>query len=166
VFQAIKWAGVAYLVLLGAQAIRSAIRGQYPPLDGDEASGAKAALVGWRQGFVSNITNPQGPRLLPGRSAAVPRARRGPWLAAGVRLESRRLVAGLPARPHRVPARRPPAAGALPGPPRPGRHHRHGAPGLQRPPGRRAPLNNCSLPARIVDPRSTPTHVIFRISII
>ena len=28
VFQAIKWAGVAYLVLLGAQAIRSAIRGQ------------------------------------------------------------------------------------------------------------------------------------------
>jgi threonine/homoserine/homoserine lactone efflux protein len=33
VFQAIKWAGVAYLVLLGTQAIRSAIRGQYPPPD-------------------------------------------------------------------------------------------------------------------------------------
>ena len=59
VFQAIKWAGVAYLVLLGAQAIRSAIRGQYPPLDHDEAPGAKAGLAGWRQGFVSNITNPK-----------------------------------------------------------------------------------------------------------
>jgi threonine/homoserine/homoserine lactone efflux protein len=59
VFQAIKWAGVAYLVLLGAQAIRSAIRGQYPPLAGDEVSGAKAGLAGWRQGFVSNVTNPK-----------------------------------------------------------------------------------------------------------
>ena len=59
VFQAIKWAGVAYLVLLGAQTIRSAIRGQYRSLDGDEASGAKAGLAGWRQGFVSNITNPK-----------------------------------------------------------------------------------------------------------
>jgi len=59
VFQAIKWAGVAYLVLLGAQAIRSAIRGQYRPLDGDDASGARAGLVGWRQGFVSNVTNPK-----------------------------------------------------------------------------------------------------------
>ena len=59
VFQAIKWAGVAYLVLLGAQAIHSAIRGQYPPIDHDEASGAKAGLAGWRQGFVSNVTNPK-----------------------------------------------------------------------------------------------------------
>jgi threonine/homoserine/homoserine lactone efflux protein len=60
VFQAIKWAGVAYLVFLAAQAIRSAIRGQYPPLDGDEPADAKAeAKAGWRQGFVSNITNPK-----------------------------------------------------------------------------------------------------------
>lgn len=35
-FQAIKWAGVAYLVLLGVQAVRSAIRGEYPSLDGAE----------------------------------------------------------------------------------------------------------------------------------
>jgi threonine/homoserine/homoserine lactone efflux protein len=59
VFEAIKWAGVAYLVFLGAQAIRSAIRGQYPPLDGDELSGGKVSLAGWRQGFISNVTNPK-----------------------------------------------------------------------------------------------------------
>jgi threonine/homoserine/homoserine lactone efflux protein len=60
-FQAIKWAGVAYLVLLGVQAIRSAIRGEYPSLD-DAEPGTRApemALAGWRQGFVSNITNPK-----------------------------------------------------------------------------------------------------------
>jgi threonine/homoserine/homoserine lactone efflux protein len=58
VFQAIKWAGVAYLVFLGAQAIRSAIRGQYAPLDDDEAP-TGASVAGWRQGFISNITNPK-----------------------------------------------------------------------------------------------------------
>jgi threonine/homoserine/homoserine lactone efflux protein len=58
VFQAIKWAGVAYLVFLGAQAIRSAIRGQYAPLDHDEAP-TGASVAGWRQGFISNITNPK-----------------------------------------------------------------------------------------------------------
>jgi threonine/homoserine/homoserine lactone efflux protein len=58
VFQAIKWAGVAYLVFLGAQAIRSAIRGQYAPLEDDEAS-TGASVAGWRQGFISNITNPK-----------------------------------------------------------------------------------------------------------
>ncbi len=56
-FEAIKWAGVAYLVYLGAQAIRSAVRGQYPPLDGEGKSAA--SLAGWRQGFISNITNPK-----------------------------------------------------------------------------------------------------------
>jgi threonine/homoserine/homoserine lactone efflux protein len=59
VFEAIKWAGVAYLVYLGAQAIRSAIRGQYPPMDGDEAGRSRQSLAGWRQGFLSNITNPK-----------------------------------------------------------------------------------------------------------
>ncbi len=58
-FQAIKWAGVAYLLYLGVQAIRSALRGQYPPLDGDGAGNTRAALAGWRQGFLSNITNPK-----------------------------------------------------------------------------------------------------------
>ena len=74
-----------------------------------------------------------------------------------------------PTRPRRIVracTARPPPADAPPGPPRPRRHHRHGALGLQRPAGRRASLNSCSLPARITDPRSTPTHVIFRMSII
>jgi threonine/homoserine/homoserine lactone efflux protein len=59
VFQGIKWAGVCYLAFLGAQAIRSAIRGSYDgPTTGNEHAGA-AAFGGWRQGFVSNITNPK-----------------------------------------------------------------------------------------------------------
>jgi threonine/homoserine/homoserine lactone efflux protein len=60
-FEAIKWAGVAYLVFLGAQAVRSAIKGEYPSL-GDDAADRRAsgaALGGWRQGFLSNITNPK-----------------------------------------------------------------------------------------------------------
>ncbi|HET9972662.1 MAG TPA: LysE family translocator, partial [Streptosporangiaceae bacterium] len=57
-FEAIKWAGVAYLTYLGAQAIRSAIRGQYPPSP-DDAVASGAGITGWRQGFVSNITNPK-----------------------------------------------------------------------------------------------------------
>jgi threonine/homoserine/homoserine lactone efflux protein len=59
VFQAIKWAGVAYLAFLGVQAIRSAIRGQYQPLDDGEPATAGAAFGGWRQGFLSNVTNPK-----------------------------------------------------------------------------------------------------------
>ena len=59
VFEAIKWAGVAYLVYLGAQAIRSARRGEYAPLDEDDAGDAKQNVAGWRQGFISNITNPK-----------------------------------------------------------------------------------------------------------
>jgi threonine/homoserine/homoserine lactone efflux protein len=58
VFEAIRWAGVAYLTYLGLQAIRSAIRGEYAPLDGDRPV-SQQALAGWRQGFVSNITNPK-----------------------------------------------------------------------------------------------------------
>ena len=59
VFQAIKWAGVAYLLFLGAQAIRSAVRGQYQPLDEDEGGAKTRTMTGWRQGFLSNITNPK-----------------------------------------------------------------------------------------------------------
>ena len=58
VFQAIKWAGVAYLAFLGVQAIRSAVRGEYPPIEAG-TPGSGAALGGWRQGFLSNITNPK-----------------------------------------------------------------------------------------------------------
>jgi threonine/homoserine/homoserine lactone efflux protein len=61
VFEAIKWAGVCYLAFLGCQAVRSAIRGSYDdaPAAGNEQAGAAAAFGGWRQGFVSNITNPK-----------------------------------------------------------------------------------------------------------
>ena len=61
VFEAIKWAGAAYLAFLGAQAIRSAIRGRYEPGDGGNPAAATAArpFAGWRQGFLSNITNPK-----------------------------------------------------------------------------------------------------------
>jgi threonine/homoserine/homoserine lactone efflux protein len=58
-FEAIKWAGVAYLTFLGVQVIRSAIRGDYAPLDTDQPAGPMIALAGWRQGFLSNITNPK-----------------------------------------------------------------------------------------------------------
>jgi threonine/homoserine/homoserine lactone efflux protein len=57
-FEAIKWAGVAYLAYLGVQALRSARRGEYAPLDGDDPSTAHH-VAGWRQGFISNITNPK-----------------------------------------------------------------------------------------------------------
>jgi threonine/homoserine/homoserine lactone efflux protein len=57
-FETIKWVGVAYLAYLGVQALRSARRGEYAPLDGDDASTAHH-VAGWRQGFISNITNPK-----------------------------------------------------------------------------------------------------------
>jgi len=57
-FQAVRWAGIAYLVVLGVQSIRSAIRGEYAP-DTAAAAGPGQALTGWRQGFLSNITNPK-----------------------------------------------------------------------------------------------------------
>jgi threonine/homoserine/homoserine lactone efflux protein len=58
-FQAVKFAGIAYLLFLGAQALRSAWRGDYAqqPTDVDGDDGR--ALRGWRQGFLSNITNPK-----------------------------------------------------------------------------------------------------------
>jgi threonine/homoserine/homoserine lactone efflux protein len=58
-FEAIKWAGVAYLAYLGVQAIRSARRGEYAPLDGDDPARTAQNVAGWRQGFLSNITNPK-----------------------------------------------------------------------------------------------------------
>lgn len=60
VFEAIKWAGVCYLAILGFQALRSAVRGRYElPGSAGEAQRDGAAFGGWRQGFVSNITNPK-----------------------------------------------------------------------------------------------------------
>ena len=58
-FEAVKWAGVGYLAYLGAQAIRSALRGQYPPPDDARPSTKAQNVAGWRQGFISNITNPK-----------------------------------------------------------------------------------------------------------
>lgn len=58
-FEAIKWAGVGYLGYLGVQALRSAARGEYAPLNDDGEYGGAVALSGWRQGFLSNITNPK-----------------------------------------------------------------------------------------------------------
>lgn len=52
-FTAVKWAGVAYLVFLGLQSLRSAWRG-HGPLAQDYR-----AVRGFRQGFVCNITNPK-----------------------------------------------------------------------------------------------------------
>ena len=57
VFQAIKWAGIAYLAFLGVQALRSALAGRYT--DTDEPAAGPGAAAGWRQGFLSNITNPK-----------------------------------------------------------------------------------------------------------
>ena len=38
-FESVKWAGVGYLVYLGVQALRSARRGEYAPLDGNDPVG-------------------------------------------------------------------------------------------------------------------------------
>ena len=58
-FESVKWAGVAYLACLGVQALRSARRGEYGPLDGNDREGTAQNAAGWRQGFISNITNPK-----------------------------------------------------------------------------------------------------------
>ena len=58
-FESVKWAGVAYLVYLGVQALRSARRGEYAPLDGSDPAGTAQNMAGWRQGFISNVTNPK-----------------------------------------------------------------------------------------------------------
>jgi threonine/homoserine/homoserine lactone efflux protein len=57
-FEAIRWLGIAYLAFLGLQALRSAVRGEYADLAAG-AAGEGAALRGFRQGFLSNITNPK-----------------------------------------------------------------------------------------------------------
>jgi threonine/homoserine/homoserine lactone efflux protein len=58
-FHAVKWAGIAYLAFLGVQAFRSAVAGRYAGPDADGDDGGGAAVSGWRQGFLSNITNPK-----------------------------------------------------------------------------------------------------------
>lgn len=59
-FQAIKWAGIGYLTFLAVQALRSAWKGNYRPAPGPEGTVVRTrSRVGWRQGFLSNITNPK-----------------------------------------------------------------------------------------------------------
>jgi len=63
-FQAVKWAGIGYLAYLAIQSLRSARAGTYPPLPVDAGAPGTPALrrqrlAGWRQGFLSNITNPK-----------------------------------------------------------------------------------------------------------
>lgn len=58
VFEAVRWAGIAYLLYLGGQAFCSALRGQYSQRPSDGVDDAHP-LRGWRQGFLSNITNPK-----------------------------------------------------------------------------------------------------------
>jgi threonine/homoserine/homoserine lactone efflux protein len=53
VFDAIRWTGNAYLAWLAVQAFRSAWRGDY------REQAAAPASRGFRQGFLSNITNPK-----------------------------------------------------------------------------------------------------------
>jgi threonine/homoserine/homoserine lactone efflux protein len=55
VFQIVKWMGAAYLLYLGLRLLRAAWRGRYevPSATGDDTR------RGWRQGFLSNITNPK-----------------------------------------------------------------------------------------------------------
>jgi threonine/homoserine/homoserine lactone efflux protein len=59
VFETIKWAGVAYLAFLGTQAVLSAFRGRYVSFADAKSIARGMRLSGWRQGFVSNITNPK-----------------------------------------------------------------------------------------------------------
>ncbi|HEV7203708.1 MAG TPA: LysE family translocator [Jatrophihabitans sp.] len=58
-FQTVKWAGIAYLLVLGVQAFRSARRGEYVLVPAAGSDGSRARSRGFRQGFLSNITNPK-----------------------------------------------------------------------------------------------------------
>jgi threonine/homoserine/homoserine lactone efflux protein len=55
-FDALKLAGAAYLVVLGSQALRDAIRGGRAPHAADERT---APRHGFRQGVLSNLGNPK-----------------------------------------------------------------------------------------------------------
>lgn len=57
-FQTLRWAGVAYLCYLGLQALRGAWRGDYRQ-PGEVPRSAVGASRRWREGFLSNITNPK-----------------------------------------------------------------------------------------------------------
>jgi len=57
-FITLKWLGAAYLAYLGIQALRSARRGDYEGL-ADPNRQRAGMFRRWREGFLSNITNPK-----------------------------------------------------------------------------------------------------------
>lgn len=57
-FLALKWLGAAYLAYLGFHALRAAWRSQYEGMD-DLRRGGTGGFRRWREGFLSNITNPK-----------------------------------------------------------------------------------------------------------
>lgn len=59
VFLVVRWAGVAYLVWLGANALRDALRRDGSVWSVGEGPGTVRARTAFRQGFVCNITNPK-----------------------------------------------------------------------------------------------------------
>jgi threonine/homoserine/homoserine lactone efflux protein len=58
-FAALRWAGVAYLGYLGAQALLAARRGEVWTGAAGGVAGGAPRWAAWRQGFLSNITNPK-----------------------------------------------------------------------------------------------------------
>ncbi|RDI65551.1 LysE family translocator [Nocardia pseudobrasiliensis] len=57
VFITLRWVGALYLAYLGIQALLSARRGEYAGLD--ETGARVGSWRRWREGFLSNITNPK-----------------------------------------------------------------------------------------------------------
>jgi len=79
-FTALKYAGAAYLIYLGAQALVAALRGSghAPPVNGSPARLVPAVAL--RQGVVSNLANPKSavfftsllPQFVPAGNASFP----------------------------------------------------------------------------------------------
>ncbi|MFC8304845.1 LysE family translocator [Specibacter sp. NPDC057265] len=57
-FETLKWAGIAYLIFLGVQSLRSALRKALDPQSQKQPSSERWAR-GFQQGFLCNITNPK-----------------------------------------------------------------------------------------------------------
>ena len=80
-FAALKLAGAAYLVYLGAQSLWSAFRGRpNPPTVDRRATGGRAALA-LRQGILSNLSNPKMAIFFPSLLPQFVAARTEPFVA-------------------------------------------------------------------------------------
>lgn len=120
-FEAIKLAGAAYLALIGVQMLRSAARRTTAAPGALPVAGLANPL--W-QGFLNQLSNPQGPAVLGRAAAAVRAARRAGRATAPGRLR-RAGLAGRPFRSRRLCLRRRPG-------PRRARPARHAAPDRRR----------------------------------